>query len=171
MDEIDLGQYRGMVYRFLLFLLRDPGASDDLSQETFSVALSRGPEPEKGSDYGAWLRSIARNLARNYVRKVRNSPLLVGESMLDLAERRFVEAGADRDGAWDARRRALGACMERLSEDNQGLLRDRYELARKVKQIAAGLGVEPNSVSKRLERIRESLRKCIEETLRGGSDG
>jgi len=159
-----------MVYRFLLFLLRDPETSDDISQETFRVALSKGPDPDKGGDLGAWLRSIARNLVRNHVRKARSAPLLVQEPMLELAERRFVAVGADLDDSWEARKRALGACMEKLSEDNRGLLKKRYERAQRVKEIATNLGVEPNSVSKRLERIRESLRKCIEATMRGGSD-
>ena len=107
MDETELGQYRGMVYRFLLFLLRDAEASDDVVQETFQVAVSKGTDPGKGTDYAALLRSIARNMARNYVRKAKRAPVLLDAHLLDAAEGRFVASGAGSDEGWEARKQAL----------------------------------------------------------------
>ena len=125
LDQGELGQYRAMLCRFLLFLLRDPHDAEELAQETFRVAISKGADPAKGTDYGAWLRSIARNLVRNHVRKHRRRALLRGD-VVALAERRFVETGADRDEVWEARRAALARCMARLPEDDQALLRRRH---------------------------------------------
>ena len=156
-----------MVYRFLLFLLRDPEQAEEVAQETFLVAISKGSDADNVTNCGAWLRSIARNLARNYMRKRGNSPRLLGDDFLELAERHFVETGSDRDDVWDARRQALASCIHGLSPSDRSLLRRRYELGARVKHIAEHLGMEANSLSKRLERIRGSLRKCINAALKG----
>ena len=169
MDEIPLGQYRPMVYRFLLFLLRDREDAEEIAQETFRVAISKGHDAEKGTNYGAWLRSIARNLARNHVRKRSRRPLLLHGDVLAAAERRFVETGADQEDLWEARRQALAGCMQQLLDQDADLLRRRYELGEQVKQMARDLGMAPNSLSKKLERIREALRKCVHAALKGVS--
>lgn len=156
-----------MLYRFLLFLLRDRDDAQDITQETFRVALSRGPDPAKGSDYGAWLRSIARNLARNHARKLRRGHWLLPDDFLERAAHHFEATGSDQDGVWDARRSALTSCLEKLSPASRDLIRRRYERGEQVRVAAKELGIEPNTLSKRLERIREGLRRCIEDALRG----
>ena len=167
MDQEELGQYRNMVCRFLLFLLRDPEAAEDVTQETFRVAVSKGPDPTKGTDYGAWLRSIARNLVRNHIRKLRSNRLLLHGDVLEFAEQHFMATRADQDDVWRARQQALTSCLEGLAEDHRDLLRRRYEQGTQVRAIARDLGMAPNSLSKRLERIRGSLRKCIDAALKG----
>ena len=165
MSESELGEYRPMVYRFLLFLLREPEDADEIAQETFQVAIAKGPDPDKGTNYGAWLRSIARNLARNHARRRRSVRPLLDDAILDLAERHFVESGADQEDLWRTRREALVSCMQKLSDDDRGLLQRRYERGERVKNIATDLRLAPNSLSKRLERIRENLRRCIEAAM------
>ena len=165
MDESELASHRGMVCRFLLFLLRDAEAADEITQETFKVALSKGTDPTKGTNFGAWLRSIARNLVQNHLRKQRTRPLLLHEGVAELAERHFVETGSDQDTVWEARREALEACMQKLSEDGRRLLRLRYASGRKVREIAGEMEMEPNTLSKRLERIRTELRCCIDASV------
>ena len=166
MDESHLRQHWAMLFRFLLFLLGDREDAQDLTQDTFRVALAKGPDPEKGSDTGAWLRSIARNLARNHARKRRR---FLPESFLDQAERHFVATGSAQDELWRARQAALEGCLRKLPERDRDLIRRRYELGEKVRQMAERLGVEPNTLSKRLERVRTRLRQCIDEALRGES--
>ena len=162
-----LAGYREGVYRLLLFLTRDSEAAEELTQETCTVALSKGPDPEKGANYGAWLRSIARNLLRNYQRKRRAKWLVFSDDLLESAEHRFVQAGADRDDQWESRRNALLSCIQKLPEAGRDLLLRRYQLGRSVTQIASDIGIEPGSLSKKLMTIRRILRDCINAALRG----
>jgi RNA polymerase sigma-70 factor (ECF subfamily) len=157
-----------MLYRFLLFLVRNREDAEDLAQETFRVALTKGTDPQKGTNYGAWLRSIARNLARNHARRRR---LFLPDDFLKLAERHFVETGSDRDDMWEARRQALSLCLDKLPGSERDLVRRRYESGDRVQSMAQQLGLEPNTLSKRLERIRQRLARCIERSMRGGSSG
>ena len=171
MDHPKLEHHWPMLYRFLLFLLHDREDARDVAQETYRIALAKGPDPQKGSDHGAWLRSIARNLARNHIRKRRRQGTLLPPDFLELAEARFLATGAHHDDLWHARQQALGACLEKLPEPDRQLIRRRYELGHKVQRIAQSLRIEPNTLSKRLSRIRTSLRRCIESTLKGESRG
>ena len=167
MTEEELKQHRAMLCRFLLFLLGNAQDAEDLAQETFRVAAAKEPGLDGAADPGAWLRSIARNLTRNYVRKRRRSWVLLDADALALAESRFVETGSDRDDVWEARRQVLAACLESLPASDRELLRRRYQLGHRVRDIAAELGMEPNSLSKRLERLREGLRDGIDAAVEG----
>ncbi len=169
MEPSTLRQHWAMLYRFLLYLLGDRHDAQDLTQETFRVALAKGPDPAKGSDIGAWLRSIARNLARNHARKRHGRALLLSDDFLEAAERHFIATGSDQDEVWQARRAALAGCLEKLSDENRDLVRRRYERGERVQATAARLGIAPNTLSKRLERVRQGLRRCIADALRGES--
>jgi RNA polymerase sigma-70 factor (ECF subfamily) len=162
-----LAGYRGGVCRFLLFLTQSKEIADEMTQETFRVALAKGTDPGKGANYGAWLRSIAKNLVRNYQRKQHAQWLFFSSELVDLAEQGFLQAGGVRDDYWEALRSALLSCIQKLSDASRSLLLRRYKLRQTVKEIALGLGIEPNSLSKRLERIRQSLRDCIRSVLKG----
>ena len=169
MNEEELKRHRAMLCRFLLFLLGNVQDAEDVAQEAFRVAATKEPGLDGASDPGAWLRSIARNLARNCVRKRRTGWVLLDADALDLAESRFVETGSDRDDVWEARRQALAASLGKLPTGDRELLRRRYHLGQRVRDIAAELGMEPNSLSKRLERLRERLRGEIDADL--GEEG
>ncbi len=165
----ELGKHRAMLCRFLLFLLRNPQDAEDLAQETFRVAAAKGPEPGEARDYGAWLRATARNLVRNHLRQRQRRPAAVPLDGLELAESRFIETGSERDDVWAARREALAACLAKLPQTERDLLRRRYQVGQRVRDIARDLGIEPNSLSKRLERIRERLRQEVHSARNGES--
>jgi RNA polymerase sigma factor (sigma-70 family) len=49
--------------------LQDQSASEDLVQQTFVKAFMSLDNYQTGRDFGAWLRTIARNLLRNELRR------------------------------------------------------------------------------------------------------
>jgi len=162
-----LAGYREGVYRLLLFLTHNIEAADELTQETYAVALSKGVNPQKGENYGAWLRSIARNLVLKHREKRGRRWLVFSSEIMELAERRFVRAGVERDDQWESRRNALLSCIQKLPEAGRTLLLRRYQLGESVKQMASDIGIEPRSLSKRFMHIRRSLLDCINSVLRG----
>ncbi len=165
-DPEVLGQHRVMLHRFLLFLTRDPNAAEDLVQETYRTAAQRGTDPNKGEDYGAWLRAIARNHVRNYRRRQQRWGLLLVEGFAEIAEHYFVESGADQEAWWEARKAALRQCLAEVPPEERELLLRRYRGDEQVRDLAGAKGLEPNTLSKRLERLREALRQCIERRLK-----
>ena len=160
-----LAGYREGVYRLVLFLTQNAEAAHELTQETYAVALSKGVDPQKGEDYGAWLRSIARNLVLKYREKQGRKWLVFSSEIMELAKHRFVRAGAERDEQWESLRNALLSCIQKLPETGRTLLLRRYELGERVKQMASDIGIEPRSLTKRFMSIRRSLRDCINSVM------
>src|SRR5205823_5024329 len=61
----------------------------------------------------------------------------------------------------DARRHALGQCLDRLQRDSRDLLERCYAGKDSIKVIAADLGRPPNVVYMTLKRLRRALFDCI----------
>jgi RNA polymerase sigma-70 factor (ECF subfamily) len=66
-------RYAGGVSRFVGNRLRDRGAVEDLTSETFARALRRiDSVTDQGRDVGAWFTAIARNLVLDHVKSSRH---------------------------------------------------------------------------------------------------
>ena len=171
MSDDDLAGHLPMVRRFLTFLTQDPAAAEEIAQETFRIAIEKVADRAAVGDCGAWLRGVAKNVARNHMRKKRGRWVIFDSGLVEMAEQRFVALAADQDTFWESRRRVLNSCMRMLPEEDRRLILRRYERRQMVHEIAAEIGVKPDTLSKRLERLRDALRKCVEEHLKGSADG
>ncbi|MFO0965844.1 MAG: sigma-70 family RNA polymerase sigma factor [Gemmataceae bacterium] len=122
-------------------------AAEELTQETWLVAVRRigAFDPEQGP-FLAWLRGIAANLIRNYLRRPRRLRLSVGdqEAADDTGRRETAEEIA----------RALAA----LPEDQEAVLREKYLEQRSVEEIAAQWGRSAKAIESLLSRARVAFR-------------
>jgi RNA polymerase sigma-70 factor (ECF subfamily) len=74
--------YQGSVYRFLFYRTRSSTLAEDLTSETFFRALrSMQSFRWQGKDFGAWLMTIARNLATDHFKAGRTRLELTTEDM------------------------------------------------------------------------------------------
>jgi RNA polymerase sigma-70 factor, ECF subfamily len=74
--------YQGSVYRFLFYRTRSSTLAEDLTSETFFRALrSMNNFRWQGKDFGAWLMTIARNLATDHFKAGRTRLELTTEDM------------------------------------------------------------------------------------------
>lgn len=94
-------------------------------------------------------------------------PLLLKDDFLELAEKRFLDSASDEDTVWEKRLAALQRCLGKLSNADRDLVRRRYAAREKVKEIAQRMAINPNAMSKKLERIRALLRNCIDAVIKG----
>jgi RNA polymerase sigma-70 factor (ECF subfamily) len=74
--------YQGSVYRFLFYRTRSSTLAEDLTSETFFRALRNMQNFRwQGKDFGAWLMTIARNLATDHFKAGRTRLELTTEDM------------------------------------------------------------------------------------------
>ena len=74
--------YQSSVYRFLFYRTRSSQLAEDLTSETFFRALrSMSNFRWQGKDFGAWLMTIARNLATDHFKAGRTRLELTTEDM------------------------------------------------------------------------------------------
>ncbi len=99
-DE-ELGQYREMVFAFLLRMCRDRDLADEVTQETFYQAIRHWKDFRGESSVSTWLCTIAKRQLYTAMRRVPPMPL---EKAPEQSVPDFAEALADSDRAMIAQR-------------------------------------------------------------------
>ena len=148
------------VWRIAAAMLRDRAATEDLVQQIFLEAYARLDRYATGTDFGAWLRTVARNRLRKELRTAVREDRRLAVYRERLAERLRAESDA-RDDA-DAYLAALRSCRGQLPEADAELIRLRYERGLSFEAIAARRGQTPVAVQRMISRIRFRLRACVE---------
>lgn len=143
-------------------------AADDVAQDAFLRAFQGLARFQVGTDFGKWLRGIARHVLLDALRREgRDARVLKDAPRAVLADRlaQRVEAGeADEDTS--RRLRALTGCLEKLEEGSRELVRVHYQEELAAAEIARRLGKGPSGMRMQLLRIRKSLRRCIDLRLK-----
>jgi RNA polymerase sigma-70 factor (ECF subfamily) len=124
-------RYYGAVYRYLLGMLRDPDAADELAQE-FAVRFMRGDfkqaDPERGR-FRDFLKTSLRRLAIDYWRKKAAAPAPLGASA-DVAADTPSDEDLDRDFLEKWREELLQKSWEGLARVEQAAGQPYYTLLR-----------------------------------------
>src|SRR6266516_332762 len=63
-------QFQGPVFGWIMRIVRDRGAAEELTVETFWRAWNARARFDPGREFGAWARRIASNLALNHLKRV-----------------------------------------------------------------------------------------------------
>lgn len=166
-----LERHQGRVRAYLGSYSRDAAVVDDLAQEVFLAAYRTLATYKGDAPLGIWLMGIARHRALEHLRsEARRHSHETGGLKGALARWRAEWAAADsRDlPGCDAEISALEACLEKLPERSRNLIVDYYFKARRAAVIARQLGCKQGAVRMTLLRIRQALRRCIQDRLLTG---
>lgn len=142
-----------------------PGDSHvaDVTQQANSTIWKKRDDFELGTNFKAWIFSIARFEVLNYrKRQARDAKRLV---FSDEMEAVFAEEIPLRDDELEAKQEALRGCLTKLRPAEQELIQQRYFEKTGLDEFAATLGRSAGSLRVSLHRIRGRLAKCIESKL------
>ena len=144
---------------------RDAQIAEDLFQETMLIAWRKFDEFDSRESLSAWLRGIAKNLIRNAWRKQSNDRLVFDESTEYVVQNTIEAVDMQGGDTWLERLSALSDCISRLPARSRELVTARYADKQTADELALSVGIRPDAVRKRLQRIREQLADCIERYL------
>ncbi|HYE07171.1 MAG TPA: RNA polymerase sigma factor [Planctomycetota bacterium] len=154
--RLTLRQVRAVI----AFHIDDPASLDDLAQETYLYLAQHLDDYRVGSDFGAWLRTIARNRALDLRRSRQRRAEVHGRYLTALRAR--LGDGAERRVTVDAHlAEALQRCLARLSAPIRDLVVRRYVEEEPVRAIAGSIGRSPNGIAVALHRARAALLACM----------
>lgn len=139
--------------RYARALVGDPGAADDLVQDTLERALGKFHLWKTGTDLRAWLFTIMHNVFVNHVRRRREFAVLDDEVL----ERSVRDS---QDGALAVRDLQRG--LERLPTDQREVLLLVVLEDMSYQEAATALGVPIGTVMSRLSRARDKLRIAMD---------
>jgi len=137
-------------------------AVDDVAQEAFVVAFGKLQTFERGTNFGAWVRTIARFLVSKELRREERRQRVLAEHVAEI----LAGEDATPPPAGDAAHaEALKRCLAQLPERGRRLVQQRYfeNLAPAV--IASHEGRTANEVRQALFRLRAALHECITRRL------
>lgn len=152
---------------YILSLLADPLAAQDVLQETNLVLIRKADDFQRGASIEAWAYSTARFQVLAYLRDRKRDRLVFHEGIAEqLAP--VAEAVAEET---ERRMQLLGRCVERLSDEHKALLHNRYGKDRSIASMAETHGRSASALKQLLYRIRNLLTACVEERLQMETTG
>jgi RNA polymerase sigma factor (sigma-70 family) len=158
-----VGRCSGTVSAIALAILRDPQASEDVSQEVFLKAWAGLRELRNPASFLPWIRQMTRNRARTWLRDQKRKRIVREhtEDLLASAAEPGLDAPAALVAAQD--RRVVGEVIEALPDDAREVVTLFYREGKSTKQVAALLGIREEAVRQRLSRARSRLRSELME--------
>ena len=150
-----------MLLAYLRAALRDPGAVDDVFQETLVTAWRILDRFDHDRPFAPWLRGIARNHLMAHHRKHRRVPLACEEAVLSHLDQRLDQIGRRAGDTWDEKLEALDDCLDHLPDETRTMLDWHYRLELTTERIADRIASNRETVKKRLQRARARLLDCL----------
>lgn len=153
-----------------LRLLRTTERAEDLAQETFLLATLHLGKLREDARFGGWVRTIARNLARTWLRSDQRGARLANRVNLeDIAMDQFPDEAPSVPEQMISRQdvEALMRAISTLPSSDQDIVRRHYLQHESQRQIAEDLGVNHTTVSRRLDAALRRLRGTLEGSSAG----
>ena len=146
------------VLRYLEGMAGRGGEAEDLAQETLLQAFRRISTFTPGTDFRAWLLTIAYHAWVHSLRR-KKRPAARDEEILEQVPARAVEEDTSE------LRGAMQACLAKLPEDQRTVVLLRFSEGLSHAEIGQITGAEEATVRWRLFRARQMLRKALRQWL------
>lgn len=144
---------------------------DSVAQSTFVAAYTNLHEYELGTNFSAWLFTIARYQLRTETTRMARIADYHSRIAPDLLRRELERRSNDSPEQHEARKAYLQACLKSLNKDLLRYLAWRYEEGLSLEGMSQLSGKSVASIKKRLWSIRKTLRSCIERQERRSAEG
>jgi RNA polymerase sigma-70 factor (ECF subfamily) len=143
-------------------VVRDTHAAEDIFQNVVLKALTKEVCFEAEGAVLSWGFITARREGIDWLRRHRRELTGLDSEVLELLEQDWLGETAGHGGL---RTEALHACLSSLPERSSRLLRLRYFEGHSCGEVARQLEMGINAVYKRLSRLHQGLKECIELRL------
>jgi RNA polymerase sigma-70 factor (ECF subfamily) len=147
---------------YILASLGNYANTADVLQRTNLTLWNKAREFRAGAEFLPWAIAIARFEILSFLRDHQRDRLVFSEDVAKLMSDAAIEGVSHTDD----RQLALRKCLERLPQRSRELLGQRYDKSKSIKQIALDSKRSADSIKSLFLRIRRTLERCIETTLR-----
>lgn len=159
-----ISRYQHRLFRYLVRLVADPSAAEDLFQNTWLAVMEKIGRYDARRSFEPWLFRVARNQAIDFLRRRRGESLDAADECDVSRAERLPSSGPDAlEQLLDFERSAmLAASLAGLPAIHREVLTLRFEEGMKLEDIAEVLGIPLPTVKSRLSRALEGLRAGVE---------
>jgi RNA polymerase sigma-70 factor (ECF subfamily) len=156
-----LASHERRVYAYILSLVPNWADADEIFQETNVRLWKDFASFEPDSNFAAWATRVAYYQVLTWRRKAARSHLVFDEEIV-----KSIAAHHDHLLPMaEQRHRALGECLQQLSGSSRDLLMQCYAPGARIKEVATNMQRTQAAVYKALQRVRQTLRECIDRRM------
>lgn len=143
-----------------------PGVdADEVAQRSFVVAFTRLRDYELGTNFPAWLFTIARFHLKTELTRLRRVADYHVRYAPDLLQRELERRSLEPPELEDRRLRHLQTCLGGLGEHLRRFITWRYAEEIPLEEMAARSGRSVAAVKKQLWKLRRKLHECIQARM------
>lgn len=155
--------YEGRVRAVVAAMVPDPNATADMTQEVFVIAYQRLADFQTGTNFLAWLRAIARNVAQNERRRWYRRREMEERFEAEVAQQ--VETHVDRllDDLPGDLLSSLQDCVTHLQGKARQLMDGFYFEEHSIQELAKLLEISAGSAKVILHRARHAVGSCLQK--------
>ncbi len=162
-----LMKWRTRVSAAAWVVVHDGHAAEDIFQNVALKAMTREVSFENEATLMSWAFITARREGIDWLRRHQHETLCLDAELLELLEHEWQSEPAHPAGA---KIEALQDCLAAAPESARSLLKLRYFDGYSCEEVAEQMGIGLNAIYKRVSRLHESLKECIEGKL-SNADG
>jgi RNA polymerase sigma-70 factor (ECF subfamily) len=162
-----LMQSRERISAAAWLVVKDAHVAEDIFQNTVLKAVTKDVSFEAEAALFSWAFITARRDSLNWFRKHRRESVGIDEDILTLIHHDWQNDHLNPKGN---RFEMLRDCMEELPQKSEKILRLRYFEGLSCGEIADSISITLDAVYKRISRIQNSLRKCVELKMQPGGN-
>lgn len=164
LDELDVNiqdlvfrSFYQFVYRDIFFIVRDHSLSEDIIQDAFMKAITKGPQMRSDANIPGWIKQLSRNTALDHLRKLRRDRHIFVDSFVNISDAAFAEMSVTSEVEIRERDELLYQAISELKPDYQAVLLLFYVEGKPYREICKELGLSEPVLTQRLARARKKL--------------
>ncbi|MCM8530701.1 MAG: sigma-70 family RNA polymerase sigma factor [Lentisphaeraceae bacterium] len=153
---------QGKVFAYIVVRVNNRHEAEDFTQEVFLTAFKKLSSFDLNMPFTPWLRGIAANILRNYWRKKKETTV-GGHSELQ----QLIDQHIDTHSTFHQQDTLnfLRQCLTETDEESSKLISLRYFKENSLSSLKKELNLNHSTLTMRLHRIREEIRKCINQKI------
>ena len=156
--------YHAFVCAIVIGIVDNSHDAEEVVQDTFLSAYRGLTQLEDASKFKSWLAEIARNRARNWLRKQRGDTISIDEVGEHLLQ---TQDSPDERLTRQEQRELIRRTMETLPQKDRDIARAFYLEGASYKELTSTHGLSDKAISFRLSRARRQLSKRLQYLLTG----
>lgn len=138
-----------------------PEDVDEIVQEVSLIAWRKFDQLNDVDEFPRWACVIARHRVLEFRRNRFRNRLVLNEKVFDL----LLDEALDETERHEARLRQLERCLDELPPASRKLINAAYEPGASIDELARSAGKKANALYQQLWRLRQLLRKCVENAM------
>ena len=154
--------YHAFVCTIVIGIVSNPHDAEEVVQDTFLSAYRGLAQLEDSAKFKSWLAEIARNRARNWLRKQRGDTVSIDEVGEHLLQ---TEDSPDERLTRQEQRELIRRIMETLPQKDREIARAFYLEGASYNELSSTHGLSDKAISFRLSRARRQLSKRLQYLL------